>query len=295
MEKHNTEQQDIYDLGLTADLAMWRRSPIDRRRILKMGMFGISALLVACQMPNMPPNGAPPSGGPPGGGAPGGNTITATSISECLDNIPSETAGPYPADGSSASNQQLNILDQTGIVRSDIRTSLSTQNVAAGVPMTLELTLVNTNAECAPLAGYAIYAWHCTREGGYSMYSEGLTDEDFLRGVQATDSEGKATFTSIFPGCYMGRWPHVHFEIYASLEEATGSSNAIHTSQLAFPEDSCNAAYATEGYSTSVRNLSQITLATDNIFSDGYAAQMATVTGNVTDGYTVKLSVGIAV
>lgn len=40
--------------------------------------------------------------------------------------IPQETAGPYPADGSQASNGNLNALALSGIVRRDIRTSLGT-------------------------------------------------------------------------------------------------------------------------------------------------------------------------
>lgn len=274
------EQRDLFDLGLAADLSMWMQSPLNRRRLLKMGALSLGAFLAGCQLPAATETAS---------------TSSAATTTDCPTEIPGETAGPYPADGSNASQQTLNALDISGIVRQDIRTSIGTQNTAQGVPMTVEFTLVDTNNACAPLAGYAFYAWHCTREGGYSMYSEGLTDEDFLRGVQATDSEGKATFQSIFPGCYLGRWPHVHFEIYPSLERATGSSNAVHTSQLALPEADCNAVYATDGYGSSAQNLAQITLATDNVFSDSYELQMATVTGNVSDGYTAKLTVGVAV
>jgi protocatechuate 3,4-dioxygenase beta subunit len=274
------EQGDRFDLGLAADLSMWMQSPINRRRLLKMSALSLGAFLAGCQLPAATQTAS---------------TSSTAATADCPTEIPGETAGPYPADGSNASQQTLNALDMSGIVRQDIRTSIGTQNTAQGVPMKIEFTLVNTNDACAPLAGYALYAWHCTREGGYSMYSEGLTDEDFLRGVQETDSEGKATFQSIFPGCYLGRWPHVHFEIYPSLEGATGSNNALHTSQLALPEADCNTVYATDGYASSAQNLTQITLATDNVFSDGYELQMATVTGNVTDGYTAKLTVGIAV
>lgn len=271
------EQPDLFDLGLTADLQMWMQSPIDRRRILKLGIAGIGLLLAGCQ-------------------AATSSTSTAdNSSSACVSEIPQETAGPYPADGSQASNQQLNALALSGIVRSDIRTSLGTSNTAEGIPCSIELTLVNSNADCAPLANYAVYLWHCNRDGNYSLYSEGVTDEDYLRGVQATDSEGKVTFTSIFPACYLGRWPHVHFEVYPSLEEATGSSNVIHTSQLAIPEDTCNTVYASDGYSQSVENLNQITLASDNVFGDGYSLQMATATGGVTNGYTLQLTVGVEV
>lgn len=287
--------QDIYDLGLKADLAMWLRSPMDRRKVLKMGVVGIGILLAGCgnETATSVPATANTATNPTataGSAATNGNTTEA-----CVGEIPQETAGPYPADGSNASRQSLNALVLSGIVRQDIRTSLGTGNVAAGIPCTVELTLVNAKDNCTPLANHAIYLWHCNRDGNYSMYSQGVTDEDYLRGVQATDANGKATFTTIFPACYSGRWPHVHFEMYPSLDKATTSANALHTSQLALPQDVCETVYATDGYSASVRNLSQLSLATDNIFSDGYDKQMATVTGDTTNGYTAKLIIGITV
>jgi protocatechuate 3,4-dioxygenase beta subunit len=220
-------------------------------------------------------------------------TVTATATpTTCVSQIPQETAGPYP-DGSNASSQTLNALALSGIVRSDIRTSLGTKNVAQGIPCTVILTLVNSSANCAPLANYAMYLWHCNRDGKYSLYSSGVTGEDYLRGVQAAASDGTVTFTTIFPACYSGRWPHIHFEIYPSLAQATTASNAIHTSQLALPKDICDTVYATSGYSASMSNLAQISLATDNVFSDGSSLQLATVTGDVINGYTVRLTVGV--
>jgi protocatechuate 3,4-dioxygenase beta subunit len=282
-------ERDLYDLGLAADLAVLRRSPLGRRRILKLGLAGIGALLaggvVGCGTQ------AQPSAGSSATAAPAADSSAAACVSE----IPQETAGPYPADGSNASNQSLNVLTTSGIVRQDIRTSLGTGNAAAGMPLTIELTLVDTSSDCAPLSGYAVYAWHCTREGEYSLYSSSLTGEDFLRGVQASDANGVVTFTTIFPCCYSGRWPHVHFEIYPSLEQATGSSNAVRTSQLGLPEDVCATVYATDGYSASVRNLASITLESDNVFSDGHDSQIATVTGDATSGYTARLTVGVDV
>jgi protocatechuate 3,4-dioxygenase beta subunit len=269
---------DLFDLGLKADLAMWMRTPTDRRRVLKMGAVGIGMLLAGYQAKQSP------------------QSVQAETdlMSSCVQ-IPSETAGPYPADGSTASNQNLNVLTRSGIVRSDIRPSLNTSNVAAGMPCTVELSLVNINANCAPLAGYAVYIWHCTNDGKYSMYSSGITNEDYLRGVQASDSNGKVTFTTIFPGCYAGRWPHIHFEVYPSLALATGPSNIVHTSQLALPEASCSEVYATTGYSASVQNLAQLDIETDNVFgNDDGVLQIATVTGNTSTGYTAKLSVGVA-
>ncbi len=139
---------------------------------------------------------------------------------------------------------------------SDIRTSLSTGNTAPGVPLKIMLMLVESNSGCVPLTGYVLYLWHCNRDGNYSLYSNGVTNEDYLRGVQATDSKGNVTFTSIFPACYAGRWPHSHFEVYPSLAQATGPSNVIRTSQLALSKETCDTVYATTGYSASVRNLS---------------------------------------
>jgi protocatechuate 3,4-dioxygenase beta subunit len=164
---------------------------------------------------------------------------------------------------------------------------------AAGVPLTVTLTLVDSTT-CSPLAGYAIYIWHCDRDGNYSLYSQGVTDQNYLRGVQITDVDGKVAFTSIFPACYAGRWPHIHFEVYPSASEATSGANKIATSQLAMPKATCDAVYATTGYSQSVNNLAQVSLATDMVFSDGATLEIPTMTGAVADGYAAALTVAVA-
>ena len=133
-----------------------------------------------------------------------------------------------------------------------------------------------------------MYLWHCNIDGKYSMYSEGVTDENYLRGVQETDADGRVTFISIFPAAYAGRWPHIHFEVYPSLTAIRALRNKIATSQLALPEDVCDLVYATDGYSQSVQNLAQTSLATDNVFSDGADQQLATVTGDATSGWSPR-------
>lgn len=210
--------------------------------------------------------------------------------------IPEETAGPYPGDGSNSNGSGIaNALALSGIVRSDIRSSFAgATGTAGGVPLIVNLRLVNTNDGCADLSGYAIYLWHCDREGRYSMYSSGVTAENYLRGVQATDSLGEVSFSSIFPGCYSGRMPHIHFEIYRSTATATSASNKLRTSQLAFPDAVCDAVYASTGYSASVSNYARITFATDNVFSDGVTLQVAEVSGSVETGYIAALTIGIA-
>jgi len=205
--------------------------------------------------------------------------------------IPDETAGPYPGDGSNGPD----VLEESGIVRSDIRSSFGSANgTAKGVPMTLELTIADLANDGVPFEGVAVYVWHCTREGTYSMYSDGVEDENFLRGVQIADASGKAKFTSIFPACYAGRWPHIHFEVYRDKSEIDDAKNAIATSQVALPKHICTKVYAENGYERSVTNLSQVSLGTDNVFGDdGAKSQLATVSGNVRTGFQVALSVGV--
>ena len=96
--------------------------------------------------------------------------------------------------------------------------------------------------------------------GRYSLYSSGVTDQNYLRGVQAADADGRLSFTSIFPAAYSGRWPHIHFEVFEDLATATSGGSPIVTSQLALPEDACAEVYATAGYEQSVSNLAGTSL-----------------------------------
>ena len=205
--------------------------------------------------------------------------------------VPEETAGPFPGEGSNGPN----VLNQTGVVRTDIRSSFAgLSGTADGVPLTIALTIVSA-ATCAVLANRAVYIWHCDRAGRYSLYSAGITNQNYLRGVQQTDASGKVTFTSIFPACYAGRWPHIHFEVFSSLAAAANVANKVTTSQIALPKATCDLVYATPGYEQSVTNLSQVSLASDTVFSDGASLELATVTGSVAAGLTATLTVAVAV
>ncbi|GAA0513596.1 3,4-dioxygenase subunit beta [Paractinoplanes deccanensis] len=212
-------------------------------------------------------------------------TAAATTTS---GEIPDETAGPYPGDGSNGPD----VLEQSGVIRSDIRSSFGTASgTAEGVAMTLELTISDMANDDKPFADVAVYVWHCDRDGKYSMYSDGVTDQNYLRGVQVADGSGKVTFTSIFPACYSGRWPHIHFEVYPGKADITDATKAIATSQVALPKATCEAVYATTGYSASVPNLAQVSLSSDNVFGDDSGVlQLATVSGDVTNGYRVALT-----
>jgi protocatechuate 3,4-dioxygenase beta subunit len=265
-------EEELVDQGLRFDVD----TLLSRRRMLTFLGIGTATLgLAACGV----------------GSSTSSASSSASSASAAAGEIPDETAGPYPGDGSNGPN----VLEESGVVRSDIRSSFGGMSgTAEGVPMTLELTVSDLANGGVPFEGVAVYVWHCTREGGYSLYSDGVTDQNYLRGVQVADSAGTVRFTSVFPACYDGRWPHIHFEVYPDQAGITDSANAIATSQVALPQDVCDTVYAQDGYEDSVSNLSRVSLTGDNVFGDdGGASQLATVTGDVSSGFTVALAVGV--
>src|SRR5215211_7048013 len=231
-----------------------------------------------------PAGATPPDGGP--GGAPGSTQTTDTANGE----LPEETGGPFPGDGSNGAN----VLNQSGVVRRDITASFGASTTKAkGIPLDITMTINDFANNKSPLAGGAVYVWHCDREGRYSLYSEAVTGENYLRGVQETDGRGQVKFTTIFPACHSGRWPHIHFEVYPSLAKATNSANKIATSQMALPKATCKAVYATSEYEQSLGNFSRVSLDSDNVFSDGYDLQMPTVTGEVSSSYQLTFTCAV--
>jgi protocatechuate 3,4-dioxygenase beta subunit len=257
--------EEVVDQGAGFDI----RTLLSRRAVIAYLGAGIgSVALAACSSD---------------GATSGGSPASAASTGE----IPDETAGPYPGDGSNGPD----VLERSGIVRRDIRSSLDGGATAAGVPMTLTLTILDTAGGDVPFTGAAVYVWHCDAAGGYSMYSDGITDETYLRGVQVAGDDGTVTFDSVFPACYPGRWPHVHFEVYPGVEDITDATRAIATSQVALPEDASAAVYARSEYAGSAANLAEVTLDSDGVFGDdGGALQLGTVTGDATTGYRVALT-----
>jgi len=289
---HREPDLENHDRGLDYDLPRL----LHRRGMLKLvagvGLAGAGLItLGACGSDattgqTSSPSGSRPAGAPPDGGAPESTQTSDTASGE----LPEETAGPFPGDGSNGAN----VLNQSGIVRSDITSSFgSSTTKAEGVPLNITMTINDFANNEAPLAGGAVYVWHCDREGRYSLYSQGVTGENYLRGVQETDGRGQVKFTTIFPACYSGRWPHIHFEVYPSLAKATNSANKIATSQMALPDATCQAVYATSGYQQSRSNISRVSLDNDNVFRDGYDLQMPTVTGDPSSGYQLSFSCAV--
>ncbi|MDF2976796.1 MAG: 3,4-dioxygenase subunit beta [Actinomycetospora sp.] len=259
-----------HDAGLRGDLPRL----LGRRRALALfGAAGLAGLTAACAPPARPGRGE--AGGP-------GGAVESGSPGE----IPQETAGPFPGDGTNGPN----VLQEAGVVRRDIRPSFGAlTGVAEGAPLTLDLTV--TSAAGAALPGAAVYVWHCDRSGAYSLYD--VEDQNYLRGVQVADAGGRVTFTSIVPAAYAGRWPHVHFEVYPDLARATGGGAAITTSQLAFPESVCRQVYALPGYEDSVGNLDDVSLDSDGVFADGVDAQLARMGGDPATGLVAALTVPV--
>lgn len=264
--------EEVVDQGAGFDVG----TVLTRRRAL--GLFGLGLGAVALSA----------CGGNDASGSSGSTAAAGTSTGE----IPEETNGPYPADGTT----DLNVLEESGIVRSDLTTSLGSSTAVAGVPLTLTFRLLDLNDDDAPLAGAALYAWHCDAEGRYSMYSAGVEDETFLRGIQVADADGSLTFTTVVPGCYAGRWPHVHFEVYPDLDSADDVDNVIATSQLALPPELLAKVYARADYPGSSANLADVgsEVADDHLFGEGdWRLQVPTVTGTADRGYTATIDVRI--
>ena len=195
------------------------------------------------------------AGDPGSGGSASGSGGGGTSGSCAL--IPQETQGPYPL---------LTILSNSTMLR----------------------------LSCAAIAHTAVYIWHCDKDGVYSGYSQPAANTvgaTFCRGIQLTDSNGEVAFTTIYPGWYAGRVTHIHFQAYRA-DNLTVAATA--TSQIAFPQDITAAVYNSTLYAARGQNTSVASFSADGVFSDGTTYQMATITGDLTSGYTATLTVGIA-
>lgn len=266
---------ELVDQGAAFDVA----TLLTRRRAL--GVLGLgfgSAALAACG-----------AGGSEGTSPSSSSSSAGTAASGSVE-IPEETNGPYPADGTV---DDLNVLSESGIVRQDITTSIDGGQSVDGVPLTMKFTVTDL-VDDAPFAGAAVYVWHCDGQGRYSMYTQGVEDQTWLRGVQIADAEGAVSFTTIVPGAYQGRWPHIHVEVYPDVDSATDVDNVIATSQVAFTEDMLREVYARDGYDGSIDNLEGVgSVEDDGIFADSLGQQMAQISGSVSRGYTATLAVGV--
>jgi protocatechuate 3,4-dioxygenase beta subunit len=182
--------------------------------------------------------------------------------------IPTETAGPFP----------LDLMENPTYFRQDVRED------RAGVQLNMRIKVIGAE-NCEPMPNIRVNIWHCDKDGKYSGYGTevGMT---YLRGYQLTDINGEVEQITIFPGWYNGRICHIHFQCFVSSVYAA-------ISQLAFPVEEKNALY--EAHSAIyTKGPDPLGFNQDNVFSDGYALQLATLTPNAdTGGYDSYLEVMI--
>ncbi|WP_068090284.1 dioxygenase family protein [Novosphingobium rosa] len=305
----DSDRDEDHAHGLMSDLPAFEKLTLGRRRALMwFASAGTMATVAACgdgsgsSSSSSSSSSASSSSSSASSAASSASSSASSSSGSCVaDSV--ETNGPYPADGTNTSaGATSNVLTVSGVVRSDIRSSfISSTTTASGVQVTLTLTLVNVNSSCAPISGAAIYVWHCDASGRYSLYSSGVTTESYLRGVQVTDANGQVTFTTIYPACYSGRWPHIHFEVFLNgLGTSPKGTTSSLISQLAMPAAINTVIFNGDSrYSASISNYSAISLSSDNVFGDNSAAVLAqqtpTMSGSIASGYTATATIGIAV
>ncbi|GAA4409298.1 hypothetical protein GCM10023187_32370 [Nibrella viscosa] len=243
---------------------------MDRKEFLQKGfgsLLGIAtmgSMAAACSRSDVNPTGTTtPSGTSTSTGSTNGSSAGNCTVT------PTETEGPFPT------------KVPANFVRKDIRDD------RRGIPMTMNITIKSAGNGCAALAGALVDVWHCDKDGYYSEYggtgmqSANFTNVDFLRGRQTTDANGLVSFTTIFPGWYSGRTTHIHVHIY----NASGKSLLV--TQIAFPYDITNLVYTTGqsyGYTKGAQDTKN---ERDNVFSDGYTTELATVSGSLSGGYTL--------
>lgn len=253
--QHIDPERDDHDLGFAHDrrLLLPERT-LSRRSALGLLTAGATGIALAV--------------GP-------GTVQRARASTTTSTSTPEETAGPYPGDGSNGPD----VLDVHGILRHDIRTSFGRATGRAhGVNLHVEMTVVHA-ASGKPHPGAAVYLWHCDQLGRYSLYSSGVTDQNYLRGIQVTGTHGRVRFHTIFPACYAGRWPHMHYEVYPSLRHAHAATDRLLTSQIAMRHSDARRVYADRRYTGSATNLTHVSLSTDMVFSDSYQQELPQMTG----------------
>jgi protocatechuate 3,4-dioxygenase beta subunit len=190
----------------------------------------------------------------------------------CPTLIPSETEGPFP----------LDLTANTTFFRK------AANETQTGVALNVKLRIVGA-ANCLPMKNVRVNIWHCTKDGIYSGYNNamnaGTVGSTYCRAYQFTDNNGVAAFTTIFPGWYNGRIAHIHFKVTVST--AYGA-----VSQLTFPIAEKNALYAANP-ALYPKGADPMSVAADNVFSDGVAFQLSTLTKNADGSYDAFLEVTV--
>ncbi|KAK0103904.1 hypothetical protein ONS96_005012 [Cadophora gregata f. sp. sojae] len=140
-----------------------------------------------------------------------------------------------------------------------------------GIPLYLEVQYIDITT-CEPVPEVYVDIWNCNSTGYYSGVvvtgNEVGWDTTFLRGIQPTDSDGVASFETIFPGHYSGRAIHIHLLSHNNvtvLANGTIQGGSVsHIGQLFYQETLRSAVEATYPYNT---NTQDITSNADDMWS----------------------------
>jgi len=253
---------------------------LSRREVLALfGAGGAAAFLVACTpsggAATAAPSGAAAASAGPSASALAGASATAAAVASALPScvvVPDLTEGPYYLD--------------VELERSDIRTNTSDGAAAEGAPLTLEWIVSQADGSaCVPMADVVVDVWHCDALGVYSGVSG--NSGNFLRGFQRTDTNGKASFTTVYPGWYTGRAVHIHFKIRTDADSSAGFE---FTSQLFFDDDFSKRVYSSGVYAQ--KGPQDVLNASDQIYNQSRGQTLLTVTQEG-DGYKATFPIAV--
>ena len=195
-------------------------------------------------------------------------------------------------DGSKNDENLLGFLDYDKIKKGNMcRHIVCVLPFRASCDALENLIIENKNNNCLPLSNVLVDVWHCDKDGNYSEYGgtqmqqADYTSVHFLRGRQTTNAKGEVSFISIYPGWYQGRAPHVHVEVLSS------SGSSLLVTQIAFPESTSSTVYSSTNYAA--HGQADTSNTRDNVFADSLASEMAVLTGNLTDGYTLTKTITV--
>lgn len=252
-------------------------------------------------------------------------TTPGTAGADCAV-TPSETGGPFPADGttmgggpgsdgfpggappgettaaagsaasattpSSAalgadSGAAFNVLADAAFVRADITGDIDGSDVQTGVPLTLRVAVSSAAAGCAPLVGAAVYVWHCSVDGHYSGYGTAMNGGDYTAFSWLRGIQVTgADGAASFTTVLPGRYDGRAFHIHYAVFDDAAYTNRLLTSQMALPDEVVTKLYTDSGDSYATSLANETTNADDNIFSDGVDQQLMELSGDITTGLT---------
>jgi protocatechuate 3,4-dioxygenase beta subunit len=266
---------------------------ITRRDVIRVGsvifvsgaMGAVQALLTGCSAAKNSSNSSTSS--------------SSSSSSSCAAST-NVTRGPYFVDNQSDSNITNDDVDTSIPERSDIRSDTKgSTGTQSGLPLYPNIIVGSySGGSCSPIANAQVHIWHCNAQGVYSDVQASsndngadLTGENFLRGYQYTDSNGKVSFTTIYPGWYSGRAVHIHIKV--RVFDTAGNVTTEATTQLFFDDSVSSAVYAANSdYS---RSGTRDTMdSADSIYAAESPALLLSLTGSDTTSYTGTISIGIA-